>query len=224
MPAEYKAGIDGLVIERGAPPHPRTPGVYTLGECVTEGYPTDVGGPDTTRSFVVLYHGSFLRLSRRDEAFDWDEEIWETLTHELKHHLESLAAEDALADVDYAVDENFKRHEGMAFDPFFYRAGEPLGDGRYRLERSLFVELAAPAASGTHELDVGSATYRVDLPPAVADVTFVTLVGDVDEMLEELCVVLVRPAGLGSTLKTLLGRSHLRVAEAEAQVDVAPRP
>ena len=80
--------MDGLVIDRQARPHPRTRDIYTLGECVTEAYPSDFGGPDTVRSAVVLYYGSFLRLSRLDPAFDWSEEIWETLTHELRHHLE----------------------------------------------------------------------------------------------------------------------------------------
>lgn len=219
VPAEYRVGIDGLVIERRAQRHPRSVDVYTLGECVTEEYPSAVGGPDTTRSFVVLYYGSFLRLSRLDETFDWEEEIWETLTHELKHHLESLATEDALVDVDYAVDENFKRHEGVAFDPFFYRAGEPLGDGRFRLERSVFVERAAGTADATLELTVDDTTYRVKLPPATADVTFVTLTGDVDEMLDELCVVLVRRTGLRGALGSLLRRREPRVVETEVAIE-----
>lgn len=219
VPVEYRAGVDGLIIERRAQRHPRTADVYTLGECVTDDYPSAVGGPDVTRSFVVLYYGSFLRLSRLDDAFDWEEEIWETLTHELKHHLETLAAEDALADVDYAVDENFKRHEGLAFDPLFYRAGEPLGEGRYRLERSVFIERAVEAANGALEFALDDVVYRVNLPPATADVTFVTLSGDIDTALDELCVVLVRRAGLRGALSTLLRRHGPRVAETEAAVE-----
>ena len=218
IPDDYKAGIDGLVVERQANPHPRTPDVYTLGECLTEAYPSDFGGPDTTRSSLVLYYGSFLRLSRLDPAFDWAEELWETLTHELKHHLESLATEDALIDLDYAVDENFKRQEGEAFDPFFYRAGEPLGDGRFRLERSVFVERAAPPAGEPLAFDVDGVAYRVAAPKAAADVTFVTLTGDVDPDLEELCLVLVRPATIGRALRSLFGRGRAAAAEVEAPV------
>ena len=88
---------------------PSLPDVYTLGECVTESYPSDFGGPETTRSVVVLYYGSFFRVSRQDDAFDWEVELWETLTHELQHHLESLAADDSLIDMDYAADENYRR-------------------------------------------------------------------------------------------------------------------
>lgn len=218
IPDDYKAGIDALVVDRQARPHPRTPDVYTLGECVTEAYPSDFGGPDTIRSALVLYYGSFLRLSRIDPSFDWAEELWETLTHELKHHLESLAAEDALTDLDYAVDENFKRQEGEDFDPFFFRAGEPLGEGRFRLERSVFVEREAPAAGDAVAFEIDGIAYRVVAPEPVADVTFVTLTGDVDPELEELCLVLVRRASIGRALRSLLGRGRAAAAEAEAPV------
>lgn len=218
IPEEYKAGIDGLVIDRQAKPHARAEDVYTLGECVTEAYPSEFGGPDTTRSAVVLYYGSFLRLSKEDLSFRWEEEIWETLTHELKHHLESLAAEDALTDLDYAMDENFKRQEGAPFDPFFFRAGEPLGVGRFRLERSVFVEREPPPAGEVVEFEVDGVAYRVLDPPAPAEVTFVTLTGDVDVELDELCLVLARRAGLGRAVRSLFSRRLPEVAEVEAPV------
>ena len=55
IPVAYKAGVDGLVIEPSANVHPEHPDVYTLGECITEEFPSQYGGPDTTRSAVVLY-------------------------------------------------------------------------------------------------------------------------------------------------------------------------
>ena len=140
IPETFKAGVDGLVVERPARRHPSRPDVYTLGECVTETWPSDWGGPDTTRSWLLLHYGSFRRLAALDPDFDWDNELWETLTHELQHHLESLADDDALGDVDYAVEENFKRRDGESFDPLFFRAGEPAGPGRYRVEDELFQE------------------------------------------------------------------------------------
>src|SRR5690606_24793658 len=94
IPAAYKAGVDGLVASREAHPHPELPDIWTLGECLTESWPSEWQGPETTRSVVVLYWGSFRSLAAQDETFDWEEEIWETLTHELRHHLESLASED----------------------------------------------------------------------------------------------------------------------------------
>jgi hypothetical protein len=219
IPVEYKEGIDGLTVVREARRHAHTPDVYTLGECVTEAYPSEFGGPETIRSSVVLYYGSFLRLAKLDDAFAWEEEIWETLTHELKHHLESLADEDALLDIDYAMDESFKRQEGEEFDPSFYRAGEPLGDGRFRLERSVFVERTAPEGGGVLEFEVDDVAYRIRVQHAPADVTFVTVTGDVDPELDELCVVLVRPRGFGRTLRSLFRARLPEVAETEAEVE-----
>ncbi|MEJ2503355.1 MAG: metallopeptidase family protein, partial [Gemmatimonadota bacterium] len=146
IPEDYRSGVDGLVIERKAQAHPSLPDIYTLGECLTESYPSDWGGPDTTRSVLVLYYGSFRRLSELDPEFDWEYEIWETVTHELRHHLESLAAEDALEDVDYAMDENFQRLQGDTFDPEFYRYGEPLAPGVFAAERDIFIAIEYAAA------------------------------------------------------------------------------
>jgi hypothetical protein len=56
---------------------------------------------------------------------------------------------------------------------------------------------------------------------AVADVTFVTLTGDVDPDLEELCLVLVRPATIGRALRSLFGRARPAAAEVEARVQRA---
>ena len=50
---------------------------------------------------------------------------------ELGHHLESLASEDQLEDVDYAVDEDFKRAEGQSFDPWYFQRGDPEGPAAF---------------------------------------------------------------------------------------------
>ncbi len=149
IPDEYRAGVDGLVLRSGAQPHPGLDGVYTLGECLTESYPSDWDGPDTTRSVLVLYYGSFRRLARLDPEFDWEYEIWETIHHELRHHLESLATEDALEDVDYAVDENFKRLQGDSFDPWFFRSGENVAPATFDADGDLFIEVEVDDAGHT---------------------------------------------------------------------------
>lgn len=204
IPAEYKQGIDGVRVLRRAMPHDELPDIYTLGECVTEAYPSDYGGPDTIRSAVVLYWGSFAALADQDRDFDWEAELWETLTHELRHHLESLASEDALEDVDYAADENFKRFEDEPFDPLFYRAGEPVppdlaprmhasGAGApshvargaiplatWRIEGEWFIELEYPTGrppAGEVELEWLGARHAFRLPALDADVTFALLSG-----------------------------------------------
>ena len=107
LPPEFRAGIDGLEVSRDTVAHPSLPEVYTLGECLTEEYPSEYGGVGEVRSVVVLYHGSFRALSRLEAGFDWEAEIWETVTHEVRHHLESRAADDALEETDYAEYQNF---------------------------------------------------------------------------------------------------------------------
>lgn len=210
IPSEYKEGVDGLIVEAGAMPHPTLPEVYTLGECLTERYPSEWGGPDTIRSMVVLYHGSFENLARLDPDFDWEGELWETLTHELRHHLESLADEDALEAVDYAMDENFKRLEGEPFDPSFYRSGEEVARGVWKVERDVFIEVEYAGETGPGpdvEFRWHGGRYRVALPDEVGDVCFVWIEDGLDEPPPggEVYVVVVRKRGLGETLRGLFG-------------------
>ena len=219
IPEAYKEGVDGLIIEREAKAHPNAPEVYTLGECATEAYPSDFGGPDTIRSSVVLYYGSFRRLSREDASFDWEEELWETLMHELQHHLESLAADETLLDLDYAVEQSFRRDDGDAYDPYYYRAGESLGDGWYRIEKDLFVERAADE---TARFEVAGVEYEVEAPAADADVALVAVTG-LPEAVGAVTVAFVRPHGWRGLLRSLFRGAEPTVAELETAARVAAR-
>jgi len=218
IPEHYKAGIDGLLVEREAKPHPGRAEVFTLGECITESYPSDWGGPDTTRSWVALYHGSFRNVAAEDDHFDWDEEIWETLTHELRHHLESLADSDDLGDVDYAVDENFKRYDGEPFDPWFYRAGEPVGDGLYQVEDEIFQEYVFRESASHVDIEFERRRWRVPWPEEDADVVFVAL-DDVADPPMLYTLVLTREAGTWQTLRSLWARRAPSVAEVAGQAE-----
>jgi hypothetical protein len=112
-------------------------GVYTLGECV----PLEWSGNGADlHSRILLYYGSFRALARGDRAFDWRREAWDTLRHELRHHLEWRASVAALEDYDWAAEENFKRHEGAPFDPMFYRSGERVAGGVYKVDDDIFLE------------------------------------------------------------------------------------
>ncbi|HSJ07163.1 MAG TPA: hypothetical protein VK936_10690 [Longimicrobiales bacterium] len=218
IPAEYRDGVDGLVVERAARPHPELPDVYTMGECVTEAYPSAFGDADTIRSLVVLYYGSFFRLSRIDTDFDWRGELWETLTHELQHHLESLAADDALVGMDYAADENFKRYEGEAFDPLFFRQGVP-EDGWTRVDDEYFREYS-PADGPLLHFEWRGGRYVADAPEPGAEVTFCTVVDGVADPPSALVLVVVVRRGLLASLQGLLRGGAARVAD----IDVAARP
>lgn len=225
IPDMYRSGVDGLLLEREARSHPTLPDIYTLGECLTEMYPSDWGGPDTTRSVLVLYYGSFQRLSELDPDFDWRYEIWETVTHELRHHLESLAVEDALEDVDYAVDENFKRLQGEPFDPYFYRSGEPVAPGVYTADPDVFMEVEYDGARPPGrwvEFDWQGDRRAVPVPDDVADVTFLQVTEGIDTGSAELCLVLVRRRAWLEQLRSLFRRVHPTVTEVEVRAVERP--
>ena len=220
IPLQYREGVEGVVVERRALPHPKLRDIYTLGECLTESYPSSYEGPETLRSVVVLYYGSFVQLARLDREFDWESEIWETLTHELQHHLESLAAEDTLEDRDYATDENYKRLDGHAYDPLFFRAGEEVEPGVYMVDEDLFIEHPERARQLPESLEFsyGRARYRVQVPPAAAggaDVWLIRLTAGVPAPGEAYLVVTRRP-GLLESVRGLLSGRRARVREAEA--------
>jgi len=216
IPRHFRAGIDSLIIERDARAHPAMPDIYTLGECITESYPSDFGSADTTRSLVVLYYGSFDRLSRMDPEFDWQSEIWETLTHELQHHLESLADDEQLVDMDYAVDEGFKRREGGVFDTAYYRAGESLGGGWFRVDYELFVESTVEAEDATAEFTLQDSSYRVRMPSEAYDVAFLDVSDGLPHDVPPVTVV-VRPR---RKLRHWLRDAWTRASERVVQVEV----
>jgi hypothetical protein len=222
IPQRYREGVDGLVVRRSARPHPSLPDIYTLGECVTESYPSPVGDADTIRSLVVLYYGSFLRLSRLDPEFDWAGELWDTLTHELQHHLESLAADDTLGDMDYAADENYKRCRGEPFDPHFWRYGLPEGPWR-RAEDEYFRGYEARAGD-VISFDWDAARYEVTVPAeADADVAFLCVTGGVPEGAPPLHLVVLRPPeAWWRRLLAALRRAPPTVAELDVVARRAP--
>ncbi|HEX6693363.1 MAG TPA: metallopeptidase family protein [Longimicrobiales bacterium] len=218
IPSHFKSGVDGMLVEAEAARHPGLEEVFTMGECVTESWPSDFGGPDTTRSMVVLYHGSFVEVARDTPDFDWDGEIWETLTHELQHHLESLAGDDALEDMDYAADQNFRRRAGESFDPFFFRAGEPVAEGVYRIEDEYFIERPL---DGAHRISVPwqDRTIDVELPALDdADIAFVDVIDPADDTAAPLTIVLAREVrGLRAIAALLRPRSPV-ITHAEAYI------
>ena len=227
VPDEYRAGIDGLVIESRAERHPTLRDIYTLGLCDTESYPSEWVGPDTLRSTVILYYGSFKALARRDPSFDWEAEIHETVQHEIKHHLEGLAGEDSLGGVDYAMDEAFKRGEGLDYDPWFYLQGETMGRGVYVVEDMVFLEQewGGPEFDTAGDLTVRwhGTDYRIPRPAELGDVHFVLLHGiqDPPPWFE---LVLVRKRSWWEDARRLFSTSRPRVLHSEAEVAPVAHP
>lgn len=218
VPPEFRAGVEVLTVEQKAVPHPTLPDIYTLGECATGEYDPTYDGPGV-RSQVILYYGSFRRLSELDEAFDWDEEIWETITHEIRHHRESTAGEDALEDVDYAEDQNFARLEGEPFDPLFHRSGEPVSPGAWMVDREVFVEVqltdAEFDARTTIEAAWDGGRVRISRPERLGDVHLVTVEGTPEDR-PPVTLVLVRRQGFWRQLRALFAAATPEVLESAA--------
>ena len=216
IPAELRGGVEYVAVSEEAVPHPELPDVYTLGECATGELDLGYEMPDTLRSGVHLYFGSFAALSRIDPEFDWEAELHETVMHEVRHHRESTAGEDALEDFDYAADENFKRREGLAFDPLFYRSGEPLDEGGWDVDGDVFVEVELTAAEfGRMEevqAVVGGRRVSLPRPEALGDVAFMYL-EEFGGAPGETAVVLVRRRGFGESLRGLFRREEPEVME-----------
>ncbi|MGD8361364.1 MAG: metallopeptidase family protein [Gemmatimonadota bacterium] len=220
IPEEFREGVDGLTIRPEKVPHPARPGVYTLGQCLTEAYPSDWSGPDTLRSVLVLYHGSFRALARRDPGFDWEGELWETLTHELRHHLESLANRDDLEGVDYAMEEAFRRADGEDFDPFYYQAGMEMAPGLFQVEYDFFLEQTwtreAFDAAAYVEFSWHGAVFRVPRPETLGDVHYLWVDG-VEVGPGALQLVLIRKRRLRDRLRGPGEGKELELWESEGK-------
>lgn len=223
IPEEFREGVDGLTVRAEALPSPTHRGVFTLGQCLTEGYPSEWRGPDTLRSVVVLYYGSFRALARRNPRFDWEGELWETLTHELRHHLENLAHEEDLAGVDYAMEESFRRADGEEFDPFYYQSGLEIAPAVFQVEYDFFLEQLwdeeAFEAALWIEFSWHGGKWRIPRPPELGDLHYVWIDG-VDVGPGALQLVLLRKRGWRERLRGL-GRGRAeedgpRIWESEA--------
>ena len=169
IPAQFERGVSEIDVSPKTVPSPVHRDVYTLGECIPLSW---TGNGSDLQSRIVLFYGSFQALAHQRPDFDWRGEAWETLTHELRHHLEFRAHVDALQEFDWAAEQNFARHEGKPFDPLFYRSGERIADGVFKVDDDVFLE-------GTAEFSWHGKRYRAPVdgvqPPA-----FLTLHGLAD--------------------------------------------
>ena len=198
LPGEYLDGIAEIVVSRDTMPHPVRAEVYTLGECIP--LPATDNDPESIQSRVVLYHGSFQALSQVDPEFDWREEAWETLTHEVRHHLEWRARTPALEALDEAAEANFARQDGEPFDPQFYQGGEEVAPGVFRVEDDYFLELHPPGGSVV-EFGWHGRSWVADLPEGVAAPAFLTVQGLLEPPPGDVILVLTRRPGLMGLFK-----------------------
>jgi len=219
VPAEFLAGVAEVAVSPRTVPHPTRHDIFTLGECIP--LPTVDAAADGIQSRVVLYHGSFQALARIDATFDWRAEAWETLTHELRHHLEWRARAPDLEAYDGAAEHNFARQDGEPFDPLFFHDGEPAGADRYRVDDDVFVDATVDELPAEWRLLWRGRVYRIAIPAEAALPAFLTVEGVAEPPEGELVLVLRRPP----TLRDLLRRSPPFEAAVQAEeVYVSPDP
>ncbi len=220
IPEMYKEGIDGIVVKAEVEAHPDHDDYYTLGMCFTEPYPSGYMGPDSTRSFVALYHGSFERLAERHPDFPWEEELWETLTHELRHHLEFLAEDDDLEGLDYAMEETFKRGQGEHFDPWYYQHGLTLAPGIHRVEYDVYIEQAWREEDFVAESEIffdwDGSRWSFPRPEELGDLHYIWLHG-VEAGGGWVQLVLVRERPLMERIRNFFAKDPLDLVESEAE-------
>lgn len=188
IPAEFLEGIAEISVSSRTVSHPDRPEVWTLGECI----PLSLADADSThlQSRIVLYHGSFQALARDAEKFDWAEEAWDTLTHEVRHHVEWRARASDLEAFDDAAEANFARQEGQEFDPMFYRDGLPRPDGSFQVDDDVFVERIVAEVPDRVELTWAGERFEVVPPHGASLPAFLSVEGVGEPPPGELVLVL----------------------------------
>jgi Zincin-like metallopeptidase len=195
VPADFFDGIAEVVVSPRVVPDPERPDVFTLGECIP--LPVQVGsGVEGLQSQVVMYYGSFAALAVLEQGMDWKQEAWETLTHELRHHLEWRAHAPDLEDFDWAVEHNFARHDGEPFDPTFFLSGNPEGEDRYSVEDDVFIDRIVSSMPRSVDFSWRARTYCIT-PPVNAELPcFLVVEGVTEPPPGELVLVLRRKPGV----------------------------
>ena len=195
VPEQFFDGVAEVVVSPRAVSHPERPDTFTLGECIP--LPVQVGsGVEGVQSRIVLYHGSFAALAHLEDHFDWRAEAWETLSHELRHHIEWRAHAPDLEDFDWAVEHNFARHDGEPFDPTFFLSGESPEDGVYQVEDDVFLEQIVRVVPERVSFTWQGRRYTV-IPPDGAELPcFLTVEGVARPPEGDLVVVLRKRPGV----------------------------
>ena len=153
-------------------------------------------GVEGIQSQVVLYYGSFAALAGSGDGLDWRHEAWETLTHELLHHLEWRAQAPDLEEFDWAVEHNFARQERDAFDPTFFLSGERRADGVYWVEDDVFLDHIVRSIPASVAFIWQGRSYLVQVPADATLPCFLTVEGVADPPSGDLVLVLRRAPGV----------------------------
>jgi len=189
VPAHFFEGIAEVTVSPRTVPHPGREGIFTLGECI----PIDTGASgEEQQSRIVLYHGSFAAPARLEPGYDWQGETWETLTHELRHHLEWRARAPDLEAFDAAAEQNFARHDGESFDPTFHLDGEAVAEHVFAVDDDVFVDRVVRMIPADVTFEWNDTSYRVPIPEGATLPAFLSVEGVLGPPPGELVLVLRR--------------------------------
>lgn len=174
IPRRFREGVSALVVDPGTYRKEEFEDGWVYGYCEPdEAIMMLPEAPVVSR--ITLFHGSFVKIAEMTEGFDWDEELYETIRHELQHHLEWVAGDDGLGDEDDVQDDNERRRTGLPFTPGFHRMGTQLGNGAWLADHDLFLEVAVPRRDWPRVFTEG---WSVDWGGLVATVPPVPLDAD----------------------------------------------
>ena len=202
LPPAFLEGIAGVEVTGKTVPHPVRADIYTLGECLPHAFGAPDDGGSALRSTVYLHYGSFAALAEDEAEFNWRDEAWETLTHEVRHHLEWRAHAAELEAFDDAVEANYARGEGEPFPPLFFLDGEHIAPRVTKVEDDVFLDVPLGsrawrrAAGGSVPVTWHGRDYTLQLPERLPDILFVTVRGVSPEPTGDLVVVVRRKAGV----------------------------
>ncbi len=139
IPTRFRVGISAFIVEPGTYRKPEFEDGWVYGYCEPDDAVMSLPGADVT-SRITLFYGSFVHIAADTPDFDWEDELEETIRHELQHHLEWRSGFDDLEVDDWLQDENERRLQGSGFTPWFHRKGAELGGGAWLADHTLFVE------------------------------------------------------------------------------------
>lgn len=111
IPDEFLRGLQGVHILEDERLEENYVDVWRMGEYLDPGPEEFLGSGEGLGRHIALYYGSFIRVADGDPEFDWEEELWETITHELRHHVESLAGDVTLIEEDLISAQEFPRFD-----------------------------------------------------------------------------------------------------------------
>lgn len=120
VPPPLLEGLNGgVAIRRRAMRRSGDPaGVFILGEYVT----------DLLGCYIIIYWGSFAELFSGESDEFWEQELWETIRHELRHHVENRAG---VTDLDWEDEADLDRFRSES------PPEEPPSPRTFRLKRPI---------------------------------------------------------------------------------------